>query len=125
MKEQKKELGVNLSNSFEDEREKTELQIAIEDFFNQDDVSSDTKKMVTNADHDEKVPIRYRLSTIDSLHEKFLSESHFNCNVLYFKKNIPFFVTKPNPNDWGTCCFQRKPFVLSTTSINFLPKKVF
>ena len=78
MKEQKKELGVNLSNSFEDEREKMELQIAIENFFNQDDVSGvcpDTKKMVTNVDHDEKVPIRYRLSTIDSLHEKFLSES--------------------------------------------------
>ena len=37
MKEQKKELGVNFSNSFEDEREKTELQIAIENFFNQDD----------------------------------------------------------------------------------------
>ena len=47
MKEQKKELRVNLFNPFKDEREKTELQIATENFFNQDDVSSvcpDTKK---------------------------------------------------------------------------------
>ena len=54
------------------------------------------KKMVKNADHDAKVPIRYRLSTIDSLHEKFLSESHTNCNILYFKKIIPFYVIKPD-----------------------------
>ena len=43
----RKELRVNLSNSFKDEREKMELQIAIENFFNQDDVSRvypDTKK---------------------------------------------------------------------------------
>ena len=43
----RKELGVNLSTSFKDEREKTEQQIAIENFFNQDDVSRvcpDTKK---------------------------------------------------------------------------------
>ena len=84
----RKELGVNLSNSFKDEREKTELQTAIENFFNQDDVSRvcpDTKKMVKNADDDEKVPIRYRPSSIDSIYEMFLSGSHLNCNVSYFK----------------------------------------
>ena len=43
----RKELGVNFSNSFKDERQKTELQIAIENSFNQDDVSIvclDTRK---------------------------------------------------------------------------------
>ena len=53
----RKELVVNLFNSFKDGREKTELQIAIENFFNQDDVSRvcpDTKKMVKNANDDEK-----------------------------------------------------------------------
>ena len=43
----RKELGVNFSNSFNDERQKTELQIAIENSFNQDDVSIvclDTRK---------------------------------------------------------------------------------
>ena len=82
----RKELGVNLSDSFKDEREKTELQIAIENVFNQDDVSRvclDTKKVEKNADDDEKVPIS--LFTIDSLCEKFLSGSHLNCNVSCFK----------------------------------------
>ena len=41
--------------------------------------------MVKNADDDEKVPIRYRLSTIDSIYEMFLSGSHLNCNASYFK----------------------------------------
>ena len=43
----RKELGVIFSNLLKDEREKTELQIAKENFFNQDDVSRvcpDTKK---------------------------------------------------------------------------------
>ena len=43
----RKELGVIFSNLFKDEREKTELQIVKENFFNQDDVSRvcpDTKK---------------------------------------------------------------------------------
>ena len=48
--------------------------------------------MLKNADGDEKVPIRYSLSSIDSLYEKFLSESHLNCNTSYFKKNIPFYL---------------------------------
>ena len=41
-----------------------------------------------NADHDENVPIKYRFSTIDSLYEKFLLESHFELqyNIFYFKK---------------------------------------
>ena len=69
--------------------------------------------MVKNADLDEKVPIRYRLSTINSLYEKFLSESHFNCNILYFKKNIPLYVIKPNPNDCGTCLCSKKTFWIS------------
>ena len=54
------------------------------------------KKMVKDADHDEKVPVSYRLYTVDSLYEKFLSESHLNYNILYFKKNIPFCVIKPD-----------------------------
>ena len=43
----RKELGVIFSNLLKDEREKTEIQIAKENFFNQDDVSRvcpDTKK---------------------------------------------------------------------------------
>ena len=91
----RKELGVNLSNSFKDERVKMKLQIAIENFFNQDDVSivyPETKKMLKYADDDEKVPIRYSLSSIDSLCQKFLSGISFECNSLYFKKNIPFYL---------------------------------
>ena len=85
---------------------KKKPQIAIGNFFNQYDISRvcpDTKKMVKNADHEEKTPITYRLSAIGSLYEKFLLNSHLNCNILYFKKNNSFNFVKPNPNDWGIC----------------------
>ena len=60
--------------------------------------------MLKNADDDEKVPIRYSLSSIDSLYQKFLSESHLNViHCILRKTSLSICVIKPNPNNLGTC----------------------
>ena len=42
-----------------------------------------------------------------SLCENFNNtESSLNCSYVYFQNNCPFDVINPNPNDWGTCCYQ-------------------
>ena len=62
----------------------------------------DTKRMKKNPDKkEEKVLVLYRLSSIISLHDKFVSESLHKCGLEYFRQNCPY--DKPNPNDWGTC----------------------
>ena len=54
-------------------------------------------------DESKKVPVKFRLGTIMTLHSKFESECDTCVSVEIFRINIPFNVIKPNPNDWGTC----------------------
>ena len=92
-----KELGLNLSNK-EDKQvvSETPLQKSIKSFFCWDDVTRvcpDMKKMATNLDNcDEKVPVRYRMSSLGARHEKFVEEimpcslSHFQRKLFLFRK---------------------------------------
>ena len=64
----------------------------------------DTKKMVPHPfEKGEKVPARYLLGTIKMLHFSFEAETGVKCSLECFRKNIPFYVVRPKPNDWGMC----------------------
>ena len=61
------------------------------------------EKTATNPNnYAKKVPVRYRMSSLGALDEKFVSES-MPCSFSHFKENCPYFVKKPNANNWGTC----------------------
>ena len=49
------------------------------------------------------MPLHYRLSSLRSLHKKFVAESLHDCSYLYFSQHCPYYAEKPSPNDWGTC----------------------
>jgi len=103
----RKELGINLSIKTKNTDSTTALQKSIEDFFLRDDVTRvcpETKKLKRNPnDLDEELPLRYRMSTLRSLYDKFIAESSHSCSYSYFSLNCPYYVEKPSPNDWGTC----------------------
>ena len=104
----RKELRINLSiNVRENKNSPTVLQKSIEDFFLRDDVTRvcpETKKVKkTQNDPDEEMPLRHRLSSLPSLHKKFVAESSHDCSYSYFSRHCPCYVEKPSPNDWGTC----------------------
>ena len=99
------QLGINLSNPLiENKADESQLQEKVKNFLERDDVTRtcpDRKKTIHNpAKNGDKVPARYRLSTIACLHIKFLSEE-VDVTLSYFNKCIPYYVVKPNPNDWG------------------------
>ena len=69
------------------------LQREIELFFDRDDVSRvcpDKKKVVKNPNNSvaETVPLRYRLSSLKVLHQKFA---------------LLLWDTRTKPDDWGRC----------------------
>ena len=49
------------------------------------------------------MPLRHRLSSLPSLHKKFVAASSHDCSYSYFSRHCPCYVEKPSPNDWGTC----------------------
>ena len=49
------------------------------------------------------VPLRYRLSSLKALYQKFLAASSLSCFYETFTRNVPFYITRPKPDDWGTC----------------------
>ena len=104
----RKELRINLSiNVRENKNSPTVLQKPIKDFFLRDDVTRvwpETKKVKkTQNDPDEEMPLRHRLSSLPSLHKKFVAESSHDCSYSYFSRHCPCYVEKPSPNDWGNC----------------------
>lgn len=51
-----------------------------------------------------KAGTRYRLSDLDTLHEKFCSENtEVEISYSYFCKLVPANIVKPKPHEWGTC----------------------
>ena len=97
------EIGVNISNPYEISQEnETLFQQEIRLFFECQEVartSPDKKKMVPHPfEKGEKVPAWYHLGTIKMLHFSFEAETGVKCSSL----NIPFYVVRPKPNDWGT-----------------------
>ena len=104
----RKESGINLSiNVRENKNSPTVLLKSIEDFFLRDDVTRvcpETKEVKkTPNDPDEEMPLRYRLSSLRSLHKKFVAESSLDCSYSYFSRHCSYYVEKPSLNDWGTC----------------------
>ena len=84
------------------------LQCEIELFFYCDDVSCvcpDEKKMVKNPNNSvaEAAPLSYRPSSLKALYQKFLAESSLSCSYETFTWNVPFYITRPKPDNWETC----------------------
>ena len=79
-----KSIGINLSNEIRINETETNLQKGVKKFFDRDDVSCispDLKKLVCDpSEPGNKVPLRYRLSTLKMLHAKFESESESLCS---------------------------------------------
>ena len=50
-----------------------------------------------------KEHLRYRLTYLHVLHEKFLAEYKVDCSYSNFCKLVPSNIVKPKPQDWGTC----------------------
>ena len=48
-------------------------------------------------------PLRYRLSSLKALHQKFLAESSLSSSYETFTRNVPFYITRPKPDNWETC----------------------
>ena len=48
----------------------------------------------------EPAPSRYRLSSLKALYRKFLAKSSLSCSYEIFTWNVPFYITRPKPDDW-------------------------
>ena len=74
------------------------LQKKVEKYFLRDDVSvvvPDIKKA--------KKGIRYRLASLQELHQRFQVDESVECSYVQFTRYVPEHVIKPKPEDWGTC----------------------
>ncbi|CAL4091766.1 unnamed protein product [Meganyctiphanes norvegica] len=77
---------------------KSTLKMKIEIFLLQDEnsvVVPDIKKS--------KKGIRYRLMTLEDLHQKFVVDEELECSYPQFTRHVPGYIIKPKPEDWGTC----------------------
>ena len=78
--------------------QKSDLRTKVENFLLRDENSvlcPDIKKG--------KKGLRYRLLSLSDLHEKFLADEDENCSFAQFTRYVPKNITKPKPEDWGTC----------------------
>ena len=76
---------------------KSTLKMKIEKFLLKDEnsvVVPDIKKS--------KKGIRYRLMTLEDLHQKFVVDEQ-ECSYPQFTRHVPGYIIKPKPEDWGTC----------------------
>ena len=99
------EIGLNLSKQFSPpDKDGSQLCQDVKKFFDRDDITSlcpDKKKAVKNPlDEDEEpTQIRYRNSNIQCLLAKFNAERLGpSCEERIFRKYIPFYVKKANPD---------------------------
>lgn len=103
----RREIGINLSNKVSYGSNKSKVAKEIEKFFDQDDVTRicpDKKAVMKNPDDKtEKVPARYRLSSLSFLHKKFVAQTDEQCDYTTFTRHVPYYVSKPSPQSWGTC----------------------
>ena len=97
------QLGVNLCSP----KCSSPLKQMISSFFERDDVTRvcpDRQKVATDpSDPERKVPLRYRMAYLKTLHLKFVAECELSCSYETFTRNVPFNVRKPSASDWGTC----------------------
>ena len=64
---------------------------------------SDENSVVTPDTKKAKKGIRYRLASIEDLHQKFLVDMNVDCSYAQFARYVPDCIKKPKPEDWGTC----------------------
>ena len=77
---------------------KPDLKMKVEEF-----VNSDLNSVVVHDEKNVKKGLRYRLSSLKVLYEKFLADSTVDCSYSQFTRLIPTNVVKPKAEDWGTC----------------------
>ena len=84
------EVGINLSNPLSFSDKDTAIPKAVWNFMTCDNVFrvSPSFKML-QLDGDQAVPVRYRLSVIQTLHKIFLAESNIPCSLSTITLNIP------------------------------------
>ena len=63
----------------------------------------DLNSLVVPDKKKESKSMRYRLSSLNVLHEKFLAEEDLECSYSQFTRLVAHNVIKPKPEDWGTC----------------------
>ena len=95
----RKEVKVRIERRIDEIEKESELQKKVADFMLQEPNSVDVPDK-------KKCGIRYRMSNLHVLHEKFISESSEtveSCSYSWFCKLVPSNIIKPKPQDWGTC----------------------
>ena len=50
-----------------------------------------------------KKGIRYHLSMLQELHERFIVDQSVECSYSQFTRHVPENIIKPKPEYWGTC----------------------
>ena len=92
----RKEIGINLSNKREFNSKETALQKAIREFFLRDDVSRaspDVKTVIPDPENPgQNSPVQYRMSTLSTLHQKFVAECNDKCALGTFQHNVPAWI---------------------------------
>ena len=103
----RKVLGINLSNEvYLGKEDRSGMAEKVKNFFDREDVSQvcpDTRKFKTDPESGEKVPLRYRFHYLTLLHMKFLAETSEECCYETFTRHVPYYVVKPEADEWGTC----------------------
>ena len=95
-----RDVGVNIS------KEMSKLSQSVEDFFLQDHITKlcpDKKRTTTDLTTGKTIQLRFRMGTLNSLHQQFVSVSESDCSFSSFCRYVPSFVRKPKYNEWGTC----------------------
>ena len=102
------EVGINLSIPLSFSDKDTAIQKAVWNFMTRDDVSRVSPSVKTLQLHgDQAAPVRYELSTIQTLHKKFLAGSDIQCSLSTFTRNIPVNICRPSSLTWDTCLCMR------------------
>ena len=102
------EVGINLSILLSFSDKDTALQKAVWNFMTRDDVSRVSPSVKTlQLDGDQAAPVRYGLSTIQTLHKKFLAGSDIQCSLSTSTRNIPVNICRPTSLTWDTCLCMR------------------
>jgi len=79
-------------------KEGTDLKQQIQKYLQRDDVS-----IVTPDIKKAKKGIRYRLASLQELHQRFQVDGSIECSYAQFTRYVPEHIVKPKPEDWGTC----------------------
>ena len=104
----RRDVGVNIGKEMsilEKSSEKesmSKLSQSVEDFFLQDHITKlcpDKKRTTTDLTTGKTIQLRFRMGTLNSLHQHFVSVSESDCSFSSFCRYVPSFVRKPKYNE--------------------------